>query len=275
MTDATVIGANGFVGSALVARLKVDGRSVLPVGRGDALPAEPGDVFFCAGLTADFRSRRHATVEAHVTLISQVLETAAFRSLTYLSSTRVYQRAASGREDALIPTDPNDPSDLYNLSKLTGESLCLADERPAVRVVRLSNLIGPGELSPSFIGSLVADARQGAPVVIRSSSESAKDYVALEDALEALVRIPDRARSRLLNVAGGRRTSNREIADLLKRHFQVDVRIEGVGDPQVFPEIAIDRMRDELGIVPVQLPDLFVRLFGTAAPAQFVPGPVA
>jgi nucleoside-diphosphate-sugar epimerase len=247
----------------------------VPVGRGDALPAEPGHIYFCAGLTADFRSRRRETVEAHVTLISQVLEAAGLRSLTYLSSTRVYLRAASGREDALIPTDPNDPSDLYNLSKLTGESLCLADERLAVRVVRVSNLIGPGELPPSFIGSLIADARRGGPVVIRSSPESAKDYLALADALEAMVRIPDRARSRLLNLAGGRRTTNREVAGLLKRHFPVEVRFEAAGDPQVFPEIAIDRMRNELGVEPVPLPDLFACLFGTSAPSPLVPGPAA
>jgi nucleoside-diphosphate-sugar epimerase len=265
----------GYIGSALAARLKADGRAVVPVGRGDALPAEPGHIYFCAGLTADFRSHRRETIEAHVTLLSQVLEAAGLRSLTYLSSTRVYLRAASGREDALIPTDPNDPSDLYNLSKLTGESLCLADERPAVRVARLSNVVGPGILSPSFIGTLIAEARQGGPVIIRSSPESVRDYVALEDALEALIRIPDRAHSRLLNVAGGRRTTNREVADLLKRHFEVEVRIEGAGDPQIFPEIAIDRMRGELGVAPMPLPDLFARLIGMPVPAPPAPGPVA
>ena len=275
MADATVIGARGFVGSALVARLEADGRAVVPVGRGDAMPAEPGHIFFCAGLTADFRSRRHETVEAHVTLVNRLLETADLGSLTYLSSTRVYQHAASGHEDALIPTNPNDPSDLYNLSKLTGESLCLADERPAVRVARLSNVVGPGAHSPSFIGSLIADARKGGPVIIRSSPECARDYLALEDALEALVRIPDRAHSRLLNVACGRRVTNREVAELLRRHFRVEVRIEGAGDPQVFPEIAVDRMRGELGVEPASLPDLFARLFGSSSPAHNVAGPAA
>ncbi len=263
MADATVIGAAGFIGSALVERLRRDGLDVAPVGRGDPLPSEAGHIYYCAGLTADFRERPHDAVEAHVTALSRVLREANLASLTYLSSTRVYQRAESGREDALIPTDPNDPLDLYALSKLTGESLCLSDPRPVVRVIRPSNVVGRTS-SPSFLSSLIQDARQGGLVVIRSSPDSAKDYVGIDDVVEALVRIPARAKARLINVASGKTVTNREVAGLLQGLFGVEVGFEGDARPIVFPDISIGRLRDELGVEPEPLAGMIPRLFGAA-----------
>ena len=268
MSDATVVGARGFIGSALVSRLQADGLAVAEVGRGETLPDEPGHLFFCAGLTADFREHLHETVESHVTLLSDILLHARPLSLTYLSSTRVYLRAASGEEEAVIPVDPLDPGDIYNLSKLTAEALCLADPRPTVRVVRLATVVGAGEASPSFLSSLIEEARQGQDVVIRAGPGGAKDYVALEDAVAALALVPRQARSRILNVASGRRTTNREIAALLTTHFGIAVAFEAAGAETIFPEIRIDRMRTELGIEPEPTAQVFARLFGAEAPSS-------
>ena len=71
MSLVTVLGAGGFIGGALVARLIAEGRPVDPVTRDD-LPAllsarrPAGDVIYCIGLTADFRTRPLDTAEAHV-----------------------------------------------------------------------------------------------------------------------------------------------------------------------------------------------------------------
>ena len=67
----TVLGASGFVGSALVAALEHTGHRVRAVTRG-ALPAlletrrNAGHVIDCIGLTGDFRARPHDTAEAHL-----------------------------------------------------------------------------------------------------------------------------------------------------------------------------------------------------------------
>ncbi|MES2753390.1 MAG: SDR family oxidoreductase, partial [Pseudomonadota bacterium] len=197
-----VIGAGGFVGGALVRRLQAEGQSVVPVGRGQAMPSLSGDVFYCAGLTADFRSRPHDTISAHVSLINDLLRDHTFDSLTYLSSTRVYQKAVTGRETESIPVDPADPSDLYNLSKLTGEAICLNDPRPTVRTVRLSNVFGPGS-GENFLDTVIAAVRRDGRVHIGSGATGAKDYIAIDDVIDALLRVPDRASSRLLNLASG------------------------------------------------------------------------
>ena len=130
----TVLGAEGWIGSALVADLKRCKRSVVAIGRShlhawlnDNQPQGP--VIYAIGLTADFRQRPHDTVQAHVSLLSQVLQREGINQLLYLSSTRVYARSASTQEDATLACLSSDSSDLYNLSKLLGEALVLQDQR--------------------------------------------------------------------------------------------------------------------------------------------------
>ena len=245
-----VIGAAGFVGRALVRRLRDNGRNVIEVNRGDPLPRVAGDVYQCAGLTADFRARPYDTVVAHVSLVNELLSRCDFSSLTYLSSTRVYQKVSSGREDASLSVDPNDPSDLYNLSKLTGEAACLTDSRETVRVARLSNVFGPNGGSANFLDSVLLEAQRDGRAIIRSGAAAAKDYVALSDVIAALVRFPSHAKSRLINVASGVNTTNAQIATLIEGALGTPVTFASDDPGTRFPIIEIARMTSELGIAP-------------------------
>lgn len=258
-----VIGAAGFVGAALVRRLRDAGREVIVQPRGAPLPLKAGDVFQCAGLTADFRTRPLDTITAHVTLVNELLAQCDFDSLTYLSSTRVYQKVASGREDASLLVDPNDPSDLYNLSKLTGEAVCLTDPRPTVRVARLSNVFGPGNGSSNFLDAVVDEAHRKGSVTIRAGAQAAKDYVALSDVIEALARMPERARSRLFNVASGVTTSNAQIGTLIERALGATVAFGADLAGTRFPDIDIGRMKTELGVSPRPFDAAFLEWLGT------------
>ena len=92
MTHFTVIGAGGFIGSRLVSALTARGEKVISPHRTqqDFTGEELGRVIYCAGLTGDFLQRPFDTVEAHVTLLANILKGAGFERLVYLSSTRVY-----------------------------------------------------------------------------------------------------------------------------------------------------------------------------------------
>ncbi len=245
-----VLGAAGFVGSALVRRLREAGREVMPVNRGDPLPRVAGDVYQCAGLTADFRTRPYDTIVAHVGLVNELLARCDFTSLTYLSSTRVYQKVSSGHEDARLLVDPNDPSDLYNLSKLTGEAACLTDARDTVRVARLSNVFGPNGGSDNFLDSVLLAARRDGRAIIRSGAEAAKDYVALSDVIDALARFPSHAKSRLINIASGTTTTNAEVAALIEDTLGTPVTFASDDPGTRFPNIDVARMTNELGVSP-------------------------
>lgn len=251
----TVLGASGFIGSHLVRYLHESGESCFAPARGDpSVFARPlGHVIFCIGLTADFRTRPFDTVEAHACVLQEVLRRARFDSLLYLSSTRVYRGLASGKEDAPITVNPQDADDLYNLSKLTGEALCLASGRPGARVVRLSNVYGPGMPGENFLAAITRDAVARGAVRLRTARTAAKDYVCVEDAVPVLARIAVAGRQRLYNVAGGENIENGVLVDRLQALTGCLVSMEADAPAPVFPPISIERARREFGFAPTGL----------------------
>ena len=158
----TVFGGAGFIGSHLVAYLRARGHHCHVPARDQVLKARGplGHAVYCIGLTADFRSRPFDTVEAHTGMFASLLRGAQFDSLLYVSSARIYQSADSGSETAQFATDPADPSQLYNLTKLTAECLCLSLARPEIKIARLSNVYGPDFESANFLTAVVRDAVQ-------------------------------------------------------------------------------------------------------------------
>lgn len=247
--ELTVLGAGGWVGGALVAQLQTQGQPVRAIARAQ-LPnwlagSEPVSVIYSIGLTADFRSRPHATAEAHVGLLSQVLQRPGLEQLLLLSSTRVYGRSSATDETTPLPCLSSDPSDLYNLSKLMGEALVLQDPRPGCRVVRLSNVVGAGQPSTTFLGQVLEAAQQNDRVRLEQPASTAKDYVALSDVVRLLPQIAQGGRQRLYNLASGSNTNHRQIAALLQqRGIAVDLHEPATSTPPPRP-IAIDRLAAE------------------------------
>ena len=181
---ADPMGIEGWIGSALVSYLKSLGHSVLSVDRYSLdrwIKSENpcGIIIYCIGLTSDFRQRPHDTVDAHVSLLSRVLQRPGAVGLCFLSSTRIYSDCTESYEDSAVCVDPLNPSDFYNLTKLLGESMVLNSSNENNKVVRLSNVVGPNQPIATFWGSLLADASIGRDVVIRQPELMAKDYVFL------------------------------------------------------------------------------------------------
>jgi len=249
----TVLGASGYIGSRLVAHLQGQGHTVLAPARGDAgLFSQPlGHVLYCVGLTADFRSRPFDTVEAHVGLLAEVLRRAQFDSLLYLSSTRVYMGAASTDEEATLSVVPGDPSYLYNLSKLAGESLCHASGRSGVRVARLSNVVGPGmdAQAGNLVADLVHQAYQG-HVSLHSDPRSSKDYVHVADVLDWLPAIALAGRAAVYNVASGLQATHAQWLEWLHERTGCTVQWPQNAPLQQFPPIAAQRLQAEFDVRP-------------------------
>ncbi|WP_440108715.1 NAD-dependent epimerase/dehydratase family protein [Acidovorax sp. BL-A-41-H1] len=249
----TVLGASGYIGSRLVEHLRAQGCDVQAPLRGDAeiFARSLGHVIYCVGLTADFRTRPFDTVDAHVGLLAELLRRAKFDSLLYLSSTRVYMGASSTHEDAPLTVLPGDPSYLYNLSKLTGESLCHASGRAAVRVARLSNVVGPGmdAASGNLVADLLCQAREGR-VVLRSDPQSAKDYVHVTDVLDWIPRIAVQGRYPVYNVASGRQTTHGQWLKWLQERTGCMVDVLPGAPLQPFPPVDVTRLQDEWQVSP-------------------------
>lgn len=247
----TVLGASGFIGSHLVKWLESQGIACWEPGRGEKLSGRHlGHVFYCIGLTADWRQRPFDTIRAHVSVLADLLENAEFASLLYLSTTRVYAGLEDAREDAVLKVDPGVPDQLYNLSKLMGESACLGCGRQNVRVVRLSNVYGDDFLSDNFLFSVMRDAVDRQSIVLRTALDSEKDYVAVQDVVSLLPRIGTSGRHRVYNLASGVNTTNGQIMERLQWETGCSVTVVE-GAPAIrFPPISIGRVREEFGFVP-------------------------
>ncbi|MCZ8183115.1 MAG: NAD(P)-dependent oxidoreductase [Beijerinckiaceae bacterium] len=256
MTRFTILGASGTIGRRLVAWLRAAGEEVFAPARGDEgiWHEDLGTVIYCIGVTADFRSRPLETVEAHVSLLRRLLAETRFERLVYLSSTRVYGGAADddrpAREDIPLGVNPHSGSDLYNLSKLMGESLCLHGSRGRACVARLSNVVGGEDAdSENFIPSLLREASTG-HIHLRSALDSAKDYIHIDDVVPLLVRMARGPATGIYNLASGIRTSHAEWLEAITAATGARVTVEAGAPRILFPPIDITRIRTEFGADP-------------------------
>lgn len=258
----TVLGAGGFIGRHLVSRLDALGHEVFAPPR-DFPPdsaCDLGNVIYSIGLTADFRSRPFDTVEAHISKVVDFLQKARFSSFLYLSSTRVYGNGTETAEETALSVRPSDPSDLYNLSKLAGEAICLQAGRPNVRVARLSNVVGPEEAqAETFVGALCREARSG-HIRLQTALSSCKDYVWIDEVTELLARIATGGRHRLYNVASGVQISHAQWAEALCASTGCRLSVMDGASCASFPPIRIERIQEEFGFsasnVLQYLPDI-------------------
>ena len=243
----TILGASGFIGSHLLSYLQTRNMECFAPDRNDntLFGTDLGHVIYCIGLTADFRGRCFDTVRAHICNLLPILEKAEFESFLYLSSTRVYAGSERADEDTVLGAKTANADDLYNLSKMMGESLCLNSGRMNVRVARLSNVYGNNHQSNNFLDSIIRDAVYEGRIALSTTLESEKDYVSVNDVVEILPKIATSGRHAIYNVASGVNVSNRELIDNLKSLTGSTVEVSNNARDICFPKISIERIRDE------------------------------
>lgn len=247
----TVLGAGGLIGNALKESLTRQGNNVYsPLGKGEdwlkeVLSYKLGHVFYCIGLTADFRSRPFETVEAHVYILQKLLKEGQFDSLTYLSSTRVYESSAHTNESANLLINPTSSGHLYNLSKMMGESLCINSGRKA-KIVRLSNVYHQTMEGGNFLSLVLKEAAHSGSVTFKTSATSTKDFISLEEVVRLLPLIGLNGQFNIYNLASGGNVTNANIAELLRK-LGVEVSFSDDAAEWIFPRINIERLQTEFG----------------------------
>lgn len=243
----TVVGGRGFIGSALCAALRERGDDVTSVTHRDPLSGMPlGHVIYASGVSASTVEDAPYAYGAHVEGARRILTGGGFDSFLYLSSTRVYDTATATSEDAALVVRPAGGNDLYRITKIAGEALCLADRRPGVRVARLSNVSGPNYDSPLFLSDVLRQAARAGTVAVRTTRDSAKDYIPLAEACRYLIAIARTGRERLYNVAHGTNLENGAIYDALAGRG-IAVAIGPGAARAVMPPIDTRRLHAEFG----------------------------
>lgn len=257
MSEFTIFGSTGFVGRNLVDHLSKSGHGVRAVTRRNWPNDDEslGHVIYTIGLTADFRTRAHDTIEAHVSLVSRLLKTARFESFLFLSSTRVYRSAEATSEETPLRVSSINPDHLYNLSKLCGEAICLAHPSPKVRIARLSNVFGDNNDSPSFLNAVYSEAVSSGRVTLGQALASGKDYVHVDDVSAALHHIAVSGQQRLYNVAAGFNTTHEEVVEAIAAGTGAQITV--ARDATLVTDLPIDisRLAGEMSWRPSRLRD--------------------
>lgn len=253
----TIFGAKGFIGGHLANHLENNGHEVSAPDDLDVIPKEKdlGNVIYAIGLTGNFRVKPHETVQSHICLLSRLLQATNFSTWTYLSSTRIYGLYSSPEpvaEESQILVKP-DLEGLYDLTKLTGEALCLSLGRPEIRIARLSNVYGVGMNSSTFLGSIINELSKGQDVEIGESPDSAKDYISVDDVCRLLEHIALDGKSRIYNLASGAQVTHGSIAATINSVSRQKVSFRSGAYKKRFSKIDISKVISEFRFQPRRL----------------------
>jgi UDP-glucose 4-epimerase len=299
---AIVTGGAGFIGSHLADRLVADGWEVvclddLSSGHegnvpseaelieadcsdpkvADALPADGADaIFHLASHVGQEASFEKPVLDLQVNALATMvmLQWALARrvpKLVFASSMNVY-----GEPPALPATEdmPVSPPSPYAVGKIASEHLLRIYRTMGVQSasLRLFNTYGPRQdlanLKQGMVSIYMAYVARGEPILVRGSGDRFRDFVYVDDAVDAFVRcLEDRADGRVYNVATGRKTHVHELLRTIVAAFGEDPDSYPIdwADPTPNDQFGCygdpARLREELGWEPrVALEDGVARM---------------
>ncbi|KUI43259.1 epimerase [Mycobacterium sp. IS-1590] len=153
----------------------------------------------------------------------------------FASSGAVYQPDdAPHREDE----SALGPADIYGITKLHGEDYVQMFSRnrglPSV-IVRLFNVIGPGETNPHLLPTVLTQLQRGVSAIDLGNTWPKRDYIDVLDAAEGFAAValgenPDGVECATVNLASGRQYSVDEI--LARMRAVLGLNIEVRQDPR-------------------------------------------
>lgn len=205
-----VLGATGFVGTHLCARLRADGHEVVGIGREECWVGKSDAIVNCAGQLWD----PVRMVDDNLACVADALDCARKWEARYI---QVGSSSETGPvEGARSESTPCNPSNLYEATKLAATHLCLgyAQEFGLDAVVaRPFSLYGPGDTLRKLLPTLARHWVAGTPITIHPGGH---DWLHVDDFIEGLVlllRAPVEAtKGQVYHFGTGISTDNVEVA---------------------------------------------------------------
>lgn len=283
-----VTGAAGFIGGALAERLAAEGSRVVTVDnlstgrleripdsvqliRGDCQDPQVVDllrdqkfdaIFHVAGQSSgevsfddpvyDLQTNTQSTL----LLLKLAVETGC-RKFVYASSMSVY----GDQPDLPTPeTAELRPKSFYGVGKIASEHYIRLFGKLGIEgcALRLFNVYGPGQnmrnLRQGMVSIFLAQALEEDQILVRGSADRFRDFVYIDDVVDAFVAVASEVRSfRIYNVGTGVRTTVGELVERLRKLLPgaVDVEYRGStpGDQKgIYAHT--ETIRDELGWNP-------------------------
>ena len=219
-----VMGAAGFVGSALVKTLSARGGSVLALTRRDidllapdaqdklALMLRPDDTFVAVAARAPCKNVQMLTENMKIVEgMVGALTKSPVSHLVNISSDAVYADSAG----PLTENSVRAPTSLHGVMHLARE-LAFQDVPAPFATLRPSLLYGAADphngYGPNRFRRL---ANEGKDIVLFGEGEERRDHVLIDDVAELITRVIERRSTGSLNIATGKVHSFHEIAELV------------------------------------------------------------
>lgn len=293
-----VTGAQGFLGAALVPRLRAMGADVIASDVGD--PDAPCDVTDAAQVNALCRDGGIDTI-LHCGAVSgpmvmadrpldiwrinaqgtaHVLEAARFYGIgrVVVCSTSEVYGATRGRVDEATLVQPRS---IYAASKVAAEQAMLGyvhEHGLDACALRLSWIYGPGRRTPTRLESLLRAVAMDQPATLDANPDEMTHYLNIDDAVQALIRaatVPSLT-GQIFNITGGPGIPMREVAGIVtglrpnaQLAFAPGARIANDGPS----DIAHDNATAMLGFHPkVSLAKGLACVLATLAASEVPPG---
>lgn len=241
MKTAVVVGANGFLGSALVNKLLNEDFEVIAVYHANHdkinLKAklftneevlnsviQPDFIFYLSGNYAASESQLQEINET----LSQYVMRFTTAKMVYVSSTNVYGSTPGVITENAPYTNPG----LYAQSKLEGEILVKTMKRFAI--IRLTYIYGPGITNNSFIPAIIHSAKEHKKITLFGKGAREQDYIYIDDAVSLCVASALQNDNHIYLGATGISVSNKQVAEEIKKHVECSIEFTGEETGQSF-----------------------------------------
>jgi ADP-L-glycero-D-manno-heptose 6-epimerase len=222
-------------------------------------PAEKYDcVYHLASITdttvTDQKAMVHDNVEGFRTILQFSRKQKA--RVVYASSAATYGIA----NVRMAEDSPAAPANAYAFSKTILDNVAAEARKEGMRVdgLRFFNVYGPGEAhkgaSASMIYQLADQMRQKRRPRLFKNGEQRRDFVHVDDVVEALVLAAERGKNAVYNVGSGRSRSFNAVVRSLNAALGTSFEPDYFDNPydfyQTFTEADLTRAKRDLGYVP-------------------------
>lgn len=232
-----LLGGAGFIGSALAARLKKEKMSVYVLGRHEGEQLEHvlpqcGTVIHLASTTTPASSATNPDLElANLALTLRLLKLLKGQPETHLiffsSGDTVY-----GNPDRLPVNEdaPIAPLSTYGAGKAAQENFCQAfrSQGHAATIFRPSNVYGPGQSIQHGFGlirTMLEHARHGTAFEIWGDGENVRDFIYIDDIVEASIHLLKRPKdSGTYNLGSGIGYSINQVKGIVEAVCRVELK---------------------------------------------------
>jgi nucleoside-diphosphate-sugar epimerase len=230
-----VTGATGYIGTAVVKALSACGQRCVAVTR-QPQHRDNSCKWQTVGGYGELKGSQDAVLlhladdsygtdesERLSLATAQQLANAGYAHVVFASSGIVYgdMQPGSITEEALLLG-----KSFYAESKKACERIFLES---GFTVARLSNVIGPMIKPQTVLSDIVGHLKRSSTIKVRDSTP-VRDFIWLEDTVDALLKLATKSPGGAFNIAGNRGVSIAELAEVTARAF-------GVSDPTIESEI--------------------------------------